>query len=322
MLTSSQHPLYPVESSDGAGIPYDVIRDEVAASDNMPAPLNAVPDTIDFRNHALDTLNFATSKFRSAMVHSASGGTASFRVYMWPVENIVSRNSQSGNEVKSQPEGFKIADMTITYAGGIVYGRCPFTGRVIDKDARPGFGQSYDNSSARFYKASSISFTSQYSTDVIGTLRSATDAAANEVQTLTFSGTTTGNFTLTATVNGVSETTADIAWSGTAATLASNIDSALEALAIIPASAISVTSNASPAVTFTGDLGGQEHPLLTIAPSATSGADGTLSVARTTAGNSPESEFRLDNLKNKKLWIEPYAMDGSRVVVAATPWQK
>jgi hypothetical protein len=110
-------------------------------------------------------------------------------------------------------------------------------------------------------------------------------AGTNEIQTLTFGGgTTTGNFKLT--YNG--ETTANIAWTATDATLVSNIDAALEALSSIGTGGVTTAAGTvssgigTVTVTFAGaNTAKLNVPQMTINTQTTGG---TLSVATTTAG--------------------------------------
>lgn len=108
--------------------------------------------------------------------------------------------------------------------------------------------------------------------------------AVNDVQTITFGGTPTGG---TFRLSFAGQETADITWSGTAATLAARITAALEALSFVGAG--NVTTSASitvPAVTFQADLAGRRMPLMTASVNAlTSGTTATIAIAHTTFGS-------------------------------------
>lgn len=110
-------------------------------------------------------------------------------------------------------------------------------------------------------------------------------AGTNEIQTLTFgAGTTAGNFKLT--YNG--ETTANIAWSATNATLVANVDAALEALSSIGTGGVTTAVGTMTAgigtitCTFAGTNTARLNVGLVTVATQTTG--GTLSTAETTAG--------------------------------------
>lgn len=108
-------------------------------------------------------------------------------------------------------------------------------------------------------------------------------SAVNEVQTLTFTGSPTGG-TFKLTFNGVE--TGAITFSGTAATLAANVQTALEALSQIGTGGVTVAANSgAPQITFAGALAGREQPPITFSNNAlTGGTSPTASVAETTPG--------------------------------------
>lgn len=107
----------------------------------------------------------------------------------------------------------------------------------------------------------------------------------NEIQTLTFgAGTTTGNFKLTFQ----GETTGNIAWTATDATLVTNIDTALEALSGIGTSGVATAAGTvssgigTVTVTFSGaNVAKLNVGIISVATQTTGG---TLSVAESTAG--------------------------------------
>jgi hypothetical protein len=109
---------------------------------------------------------------------------------------------------------------------------------------------------------------------------------SNEVQTLTFASATGGTFRLMFR----KEETADIAWSGTAATLLTNISTALNALPAVSAGSGLVVSGAGPfTVTFSGaGLAGSEQQELTLSKNNLTGAGATITVAEATRGGYTE----------------------------------
>lgn len=109
----------------------------------------------------------------------------------------------------------------------------------------------------------------------------------SEVQTLTFGGTPTGG-TFKLSFKGY--TTAAISWSATNATLVSNIDTALEALAVIGSGGVTTAVGTMTAgigtitLTFAGALGKKAVPLVAVALNSLTGTSPTLEVAETTPG--------------------------------------
>lgn len=114
-----------------------------------------------------------------------------------------------------------------------------------------------------------------------------TGSAVNHTQTITFGGTPSGG-TFTLSFNG--QTTGNITWSGTAATLAANIQTALATLSNIGTGNVSVSSASNPVVTFQGACGAQEQPLLTATNSLT-GSSPTITPAHTTRGKPADGIF-------------------------------
>lgn len=117
---------------------------------------------------------------------------------------------------------------------------------------------------------------------VIG--QNSTLTTANEVQTITFTGTPTGG-TFTLSFGG--QVTAAITYSTTAATLQANILAALAALSTIGSTSnIAVSASATvPTVTFQGAMAGLDQPMiLVVANALTGGTTPALSVAETTKG--------------------------------------
>lgn len=112
-------------------------------------------------------------------------------------------------------------------------------------------------------------------------------AGTDEVQTLTFGGTPTGG-TFKLSFKGYR--TAAISWSATNATLVSNIDAALEALAAIGSGGVTTAVGTMTAgigtitVTFAGALGKKAVPTMAVALNSLTGTNPTLAVAETTPG--------------------------------------
>ena len=111
-----------------------------------------------------------------------------------------------------------------------------------------------------------------------------TALGANEVQTLDFANSPAGTFTLTITdLNGLPTTTPPITYSATAATLVSNINTALNTAlgtSLVVATGTLVTAIA---LTFSGaGYAGLPQPLVVVGTNELTG--GTVSVSRTTAG--------------------------------------
>lgn len=109
----------------------------------------------------------------------------------------------------------------------------------------------------------------------------------NEVQNLEVGGTPSGG-TFTLTFDGY--TTAAIEWSSTNATLISNIDTALEALANIGAGEVTVadvdlsSGVGNVSITFSGNLGKMNVPLITADDANMEGSGASVAVTLTTAG--------------------------------------
>ena len=102
------------------------------------------------------------------------------------------------------------------------------------------------------------------------------------MQTINFVGSPTGG-TFTLTFGGL--TTAAITWSGTTATLQTNIQNALNALRSFPAGVFVVSNAANPTITFQAALGGTNLPPMTVGTnSLTGGTSPTLTIATTTVG--------------------------------------
>lgn len=123
-------------------------------------------------------------------------------------------------------------------------------------------------------------------------------AGTDEVQTLTIGGTPTGG---TFKLKFKSFITAAITWTATDATLVSNIDTALGALASIggasniTAAAGTVTSGIGTiTLTFVAAQGKKVQPLITVANNSLTGTSPTLAIAETTPG---VSAFGLGSAK-------------------------
>lgn len=113
-------------------------------------------------------------------------------------------------------------------------------------------------------------------------------AGTNCIQTLTFGATITGG-TFKLAFDG--KNTAAITWVGTNATLVSNIDAALEALATVGTGGVTTTAGTivngaggTVTVTHTGDRAKQVVPAMTVFDNSMTGAAHTLTSAITTAG--------------------------------------
>ena len=307
----STPPLHPHDASDAVSTPFAVFRDVLAANINQPRPLGTFPPVSDFRNRPHDNRGLATCLLRAFLAHTTSAATCSAYVYAFPG---ASELKQHGQIIPYRSEGLLLADVTITFAGGVVYGVCPITRQATIVDDRPGYGQAYSQATTRFYKASSVSFNDQYNEGIIKSLRESTESAVTEVQTLTVSA-TSGQYRLV--FDG--EETADIDYDDNAAA----IETAFEALSNVGSGNGTIGSTGPFTITFTGDLSAQEQPLVTVVPGTTPYAGGTVTVARTTKGESPEMMMMVDMLKHQSLFIEPYALSaGSRVIFAAAPWQR
>lgn len=120
-----------------------------------------------------------------------------------------------------------------------------------------------------------------------------TYTAANDVQTITVSGTPTGgSFRLN--FNG--QVTGAIAYNAAA----SAVEDAIEALSNVGAGNVSCSGGPFPGstvvVTFQGDLAGQEQPLMTLySNSLTGGAAPTAAVAHTTPGRTAGGHWKAYN---------------------------
>ncbi len=114
-----------------------------------------------------------------------------------------------------------------------------------------------------------------------------TGAAANEVQTLTTSGTPTGG-TFTLTFDG--QTTSALAYNATAAA----VQAALEALSNIGSGNVLCAGGALPTgitITFRNDLGNLNVPAITSTDSLTGGTSPATAIAQTTAGSGGPGTF-------------------------------
>lgn len=136
-------------------------------------------------------------------------------------------------------------------------------------------------------------------------------AGTDEVQTITFGGTPTGG-TFKLGFRGF--TTAAISWSATNATLVSNIDTALEALAnvgtgnVTTAVGTAVAGIGTITATFTGTLAKQSVSTITVVENALTGTAPTIAVAETTPGVDASGRLaavgvRLVDTTNGKLYI-------------------
>lgn len=109
-------------------------------------------------------------------------------------------------------------------------------------------------------------------------------AGTNAVQTITISGSPTGGtFTITVTVNGVTATTASIAYNASTAT----VQAALAALSNIGSTAyvtVTGTAGTSYVATFVGALAAQPITLMTATGSFTGGTSPAIAIANTTTG--------------------------------------
>jgi len=305
--------LHAIEASDAYGRDYEVFRDVPVADINQGVELGYIPPAQNFRNFPMDIQGFATSLLRMALAHTASGATVDCGVYLFPESFSRGRGDAP---VKTRGEGLKIAEMVVTFAGGVVYGVCPYTRQAILREYKHGAYATFDNSTTRFYKASSVAFNDQYNTSVIQSLRTGTAAAANEVQTINLDSASGGTYTLTVTIGGVSATTGALAFDASDGT----IQTALQGLANVGASNMTVSSLA---ITGAAALSAQELPRIILDKTLLTGGGGNATVARTTAGRSPEMLMMVDMMRFGSIYIEPTAFSaGSRVLIAGSPWQK
>jgi hypothetical protein len=136
-------------------------------------------------------------------------------------------------------------------------------------------------------------------------------AGTDEIQTLTFGGTPTGG---TFKISFQGQTTANITWSSTNATLVANIDAALEALSTIGTSNVTTAVGTMTAgigtitCTFVAGMGKLAVPTMTVAQNAMTGTSPTLAIAETTPGvdatsrGAPKGSLLVDTT-NAKLYI-------------------
>lgn len=119
-------------------------------------------------------------------------------------------------------------------------------------------------------------------------LGAVTAAAANDVQTVTITGTPTGG-TFRLLLNG--ELTAAIAYNAAAAA----VQSAIEALPSVGSGNVACTGGALPGTavvaTFQGALASRKIPLMTAINSLTGGSSPAVAVAQTTAGTQGPGQF-------------------------------
>lgn len=305
--------LQPHHGSDSHDIPFEVICDRAAASIGRQILPTALPENIDFRNRFGSTRKYATSQLMFALAHTAAAATASFRIWLYPSAFKFGLGQLA---IDYRQRGLMVADVTLTFSGTPVAGICPITQQAIVRAPnRTVDTTEFDNSSLRWYMASSESFTYQYNEDIIASLRTPTTAAVNETQTRNMDSATGGTFTLTVTVDGDEQTTAALAYNAADGT----IQTALQGLSNTGSGNITFASNV---ITFTGDLGGREHALVTLDKTLLTGGGGNATVSRTTKGTSHESVLRLDNIRRSFVVAEPYAMSaGTRVLAAHAPWQ-
>lgn len=124
---------------------------------------------------------------------------------------------------------------------------------------------------------------------VLGQMTTLTNA--NDVQTLTFTGSPTGG-TFRLTFFGVE--TSNITYSTTAATLATNVQTALEAHPYIGTGNVSVAANSgAPQITLQGDLGNRwQTPFSYSTNGLTGGTAPSATFARTTPGRAANGLYR------------------------------
>lgn len=136
---------------------------------------------------------------------------------------------------------------------------------------------------------------------------------ANDVQTVTVDA-TGGTFTLTITLNGVSQTTAAIAEDAAAAT----VQTALRALTLI-GSNCSVTGSAGGpfTVTFNSQLAGTPIPVMTGSATLLTGGASTVTIAHTTTGRSAGTYVAYDGTKLTPTTAPTVAGNGSGSSFAA-----
>lgn len=119
------------------------------------------------------------------------------------------------------------------------------------------------------------------------TFRGSLVVGTSEVQTLTIGGTPDGG---TFKLRFRGQTTGNITWSATNNTLRDNVDTALEALAIIPTGGVTVAVGTMTAgigtltITFSGTEAKKAQPLIAVAVNALTGSSPTVAVAETTPG--------------------------------------
>jgi hypothetical protein len=117
--------------------------------------------------------------------------------------------------------------------------------------------------------------------DELGSTCSLGIPIADEIQTMTFSGATGGDFTLTLD----DQTTGTINYSATPATLADNIQTALQALDNASSVVVSSESATVYTVTWSGDDGSRKYPLLELEDNNLTPGGSTISFAESVAGS-------------------------------------
>lgn len=144
-------------------------------------------------------------------------------------------------------------------------------------------------------------------------------AGANEVQTLSITGTPTGgNFTITY----AGQTTASIAYNASAAI----VETALKALSNIGDDDVECVDGDLPGtpvvITFIGDLAAQDIVLMTVTDSLTGGTSPESAVEETTKGGSVDSSIALRRLENSYEEILGALMDRGLSVVEISTWAR
>jgi hypothetical protein len=115
-----------------------------------------------------------------------------------------------------------------------------------------------------------------------GTILGQVTSSANDVQTITITGTPTGgSFTITVSLMGISQTTTPLAFNASTAA----VQSALQALTLVGANvAVTGTAGTSYVLTFNGNLAASPIPPVTVAASLTGGATPAATPVHTTTG--------------------------------------
>jgi hypothetical protein len=115
-----------------------------------------------------------------------------------------------------------------------------------------------------------------------GTILGQVTSSANDVQTITITGTPTGGtFTITVSLMGVSQTTAALAYNVTTA----NVQIALAAINLVGANVtVTGTAGTSYVLTFNGNLAASPIPPVTVAASLTGGTTPAATPVHTTTG--------------------------------------